>query len=272
MEAAEDFMNNKMYDGVLGVADVLAVSGPVARNCTRSVDEMMGHVNNYIYSFDGFQSWITQVSSNVMGHFAQISLITSGIVSELNEKHSNYTRVSELTGELVFYTFTPNVTSPNLKYRRGDPLAPAPMNEVIWVTLESIYEFLSATQLVKENVIADCQGNILNMALFQSDAMNNFHADNLEESLFLTLDSFVFLRPTIEDCTVAGQQTYQNATVVFERIKKDPHTIRENFENNVFHVVSGSIATYAQIYHRDMISLSRVFGGVVYRTLVTITA
>jgi hypothetical protein len=106
------------------------------------------------------------------------------------------------------------------------------------------------------------------MALYQSDSYNNYVAENFEESLFLTLDSFVFLHPMVEHCYEAGLQGYANGTVVYEKIKKNPETIRKNFEQNWFHVVSGSIATYAQIYHKDIISMHKVMGGVVYNTLV----
>lgn len=268
-DAVENFMNDKIYDGTLDVADFLATTSPVARNCTKSIDQLSTLIYNYVYSFDGFQEWITQIKDNVLAHFTQLSVISADLSSELSKKSANFTKVGDLSGQLVYYTFKSNVTYPGLTYTRADPLAPAPMNEYVWNTLESTYEFLTNARFVNETVLSGCQNALLNMALFQSDAYNNFAANSIQESVFLTLDSFVFLRPSVEHCYESGVEISATASKAYARIEKDPHTILDNFNNNMFHVVSGSIATYAQIYHRDIISLSRVFGGVVYRTLVT---
>eukprot|EP00343_Euplotes_focardii_P011664 CAMPEP_0205829978 /NCGR_PEP_ID=MMETSP0206-20130828/39774_1 /ASSEMBLY_ACC=CAM_ASM_000279 /TAXON_ID=36767 /ORGANISM="Euplotes focardii, Strain TN1" /LENGTH=111 /DNA_ID=CAMNT_0053133201 /DNA_START=701 /DNA_END=1036 /DNA_ORIENTATION=+ len=106
------------------------------------------------------------------------------------------------------------------------------------------------------------------MLLFQMDAVRNVQASSVQEGLFLTLDSFVFLRPMVEQCTYSGIQIGENFNVVYNRIAENPEVIRKNFEEKLFHVLSGSAAAYAQIYHRDIISLHRVFGGLVYNTLV----
>lgn len=260
-------MNQNTYQGILFASDALASSSRVARNCTKGVDELSTQIFKYINSFEGFADWMANIESNVAGNFAKLAILSSQLVGEWQASNTNYTKVGGLIGEMAFYTLTFNTTS-TLGYTRADPLAPAPMNIYVWTAFESFYEFMTQSQMSNETTLNDCQGSLLNMLLFHFDAYNNIMSNSIQEGIFLTLDSFTFLRPSIETCVFAGQEISTNFQTVFDRIKANPEVVRKNFEQQLFHVVSGSMATYAQIYHRDIISLHRVFGALVYRTLV----
>lgn len=268
-QAFENFVNENYFQGTLDTADALALTSPVARNCTKGINQITTEVYNYINSFEDFRAWMDQIMANVKSNIAMLTITSTQLSMELSKSPLNFERIGDLSGQVAYLTFRPNVTYPGLTYTRADPLAPAPMNEVLWITMESIYEFLTSARLVNSTLITDCQGAALNMLLFHCDAYNNFQDENVQEAIFLTLDSFTFLHPLIDHCYHSGVQIVDTSNRVLERIGQNPHVILENFNNDMFHVISGSMATYAQIYHRDFISLSRVFGGVVYRTLIT---
>lgn len=267
-EAVENLLNEKTFVGILNLTDALAATSPIARNCTSSVNQILDSFYNYVYSFDNFTHWFNQINHNVQSSMTQITLLSLNLANEFNKKDGNWTLMSDLVGQIAFLTFNSNSAYPGLKYTRGDPLAPAPINEQLWVTFESVYEFFTASRLVNETLFTDCQGALLNLILFNSDAYLNLMGDNFQQGVFLMLDSFTFLHPMVQHCYFSGIEIFENGTKVYQRISKDPQTILTNFRNNAFHVISGSIATYAQIYHQNLINLSRVFGRVVYQTLV----
>lgn len=269
-QAVEDIMNDEAWVGTLSLADALAITPPVARNCTKGVDELSTQIYAYISSITSFEQWITQIKDNVSSNFAKLTVLSSELVAEWTQKETNFTKVGGTLGEMAYYTFTFNSTTQNIVYRRGDPLAPAPMNEVAWIIIESFYEFFTNARLANETTVNNCQNSAANMLLFHFDAYNNIKGSNVQEGIFLILDSFIFLRPSLENCAATTFEIIDNFEVVYNRIAENPEQIRKNFEQNLFHIVSGSAATYAQIYHRDIISLHRVFGGLVYNTLVRV--
>ena len=267
-ETYAEFENGKYYDGILSLADTLGESSPLARNCTTTTDQILLGIHNYIHSYTSFREWITTVEANVWSNFVRISLVTNELVAEIDKKNTNYTLVFQLVGEVIFYSVDANQTEAALKYTKTDPLAPAPLNENLFVAFESVYEFLSQSKIVLEPTIGSCEGNIISLVLYETDGYNNVLAKNTEEGIMLILDSFTFLHDIIVNCTDAGTQAFTNGTNVYNKIAANPDVILDNFKANVFQVISGSAASYAQIYHKDVISLFKTFGDVVYQTLV----
>jgi hypothetical protein len=155
MDAFTDIKNKKYYDGIIGITDVLGGSSPVARNCTKSIDELIVLYFSYVGSFDSFQVWMDTIVENVRGHMSKLTLLAASLVNELERSHPNYESIGSDIGEMVYLTMKSNTTYPNLKYTKTDPLAPAPLNKYVWVTLESLYEFIAATKIVKENILSD---------------------------------------------------------------------------------------------------------------------
>ena len=106
------------------------------------------------------------------------------------------------------------------------------------------------------------------MMLYQIDGFHNFAASVPDEGILLTLDSFVFLKPIILECYDAEFQIRQNFDRVVRRIAANPEVVRTNFEDQLFGTLSGSIGVYSQVYYRDMVSLNKVLGDLVFRNLV----
>ncbi len=104
--------------------------------------------------------------------------------------------------------------------------------------------------------------------LYQIDGFHNFAASVPDEGILLTLDSFVFLKPIILECYDAEFQIRQNFDRVVKRIAANPEVVRTNFEEQLFGTLSGSIGVYSQVYYRDMVSLNKVLGDLVFRNLV----
>jgi hypothetical protein len=267
-EAIEFTYTDNYWNGTLAIADVLAGTSPVARSCSTGIDELSTEIYNYINSFDTFESWTSQISANVASHTVQLILLSSQLVTEWKKVDFNLTLVGGYLGEIAFYTLTFNSTYPNLEYSRTDPLAPAPVNELLWTTLESFYEFFTNARLVNEATVTECQNNFLNILHFNLNAYNNIQASIIQEGIFLVLDSFTFLRPGLESCAATSIEIIDNVEVVGNMIATNPEQIRTNFKENLFHISSGSAAAYAQVYHRDVVSFFKVFGGLVYNTLV----
>lgn len=269
LQAYAEFKKKKYYDGALSTADALGKTSPLARNCSTSTDQIIAAVHTYMGLFDSFSEWINMTQANVKSNLFKITLDSNFIVLELQKTNPNYTYVSQLTGEIVYLSCKPNTTMHILEYTWTDPLAPSPLNENLWVFFESIYEFLISSKLVTEVPLSNCEANLISMLLYQFDSYANIKAKNTQEGVFLALDSFIFLHDIVEQCTIVGTEAYVNGTVVFERVKENPDTILANFKDNLFQVLSGSAATYAQIYYKDIINLSKAVGDIVFRTLVS---
>lgn len=198
-QAIEDIMADDAWVGTLSLADALAITPAVARNCTKGVDQLSSQIYAYISSITSFEQWMTQIKDNVSSNFAKLTVLSSELVTEWTQKETNFTKVGGTIGEMAYYTFTFNSTYQNIVYRRGDPLAPAPMNEVAWIIIESFYEFFTNAKLANETTVNSCQNSAANMLLFHLDAYNNIKANSIHEGIFLILDSFIFLRPSLEN-------------------------------------------------------------------------
>jgi hypothetical protein len=268
-EAVEFTYTNNYWNGTLAIVDVLASPSPVIRNCSNGIDELSTLIYNYVNSFDTFETWMTQISQNVASHSVQLIVLSSQLVNEWKKVDVNLTLVGGYLGEMAYFTFTFNSTNPNQEYRRMDPLDPTPTNELFWTTMESFYEFFTNARLVNEATVIECQNNFLNILHFNFEAYNNIQENIIQEGIFLVLDSFTFLRPGLESCAETSIEIIDNVEVVGSRIAQNPDQIRKNFRENLFQITSGSAAVYAQVYHRDIISFFKVFGGLVYNTLVT---
>jgi len=267
-DAIDELMNNKIWDGSVSVTEVLGSTSFVARNCTNSIDELSAQFYTYIQYFDSFQSWILNIKGNVSKNMIRLSLLSAQLVDELKKDNPDFPLIGGTLGQMAYYTLSSDTKAKSLKYLRSDPLAPAPMNEYVWIAFESAFEFLTNSKMVKEPVIEGCHNNLINMLLYQMDAYRNIQANSIQEGVFLTLDSFIFLKDILVNWTDTGLEIGENFNKVYQRISKNPEIVRKNFEEKLFHVVSGSAATYAQIYYKDIISLNKVFGALVYNTLV----
>ena len=106
------------------------------------------------------------------------------------------------------------------------------------------------------------------MLVFQSDAFRNFASSVTDEGIYLTLDSFTFLKPIIIDCYEAGFEIGVNYDRVYKKIEANPELVRTNFEQELYYAISDSVATYSQVYYKDLVGLNRIFGDLVYRTLI----
>lgn len=106
------------------------------------------------------------------------------------------------------------------------------------------------------------------MLLFQIDGYNNFVASVPDEALFLTLDSFTFLKPILLECYQAGFQIGENYNKVYSKVEANPEVVRTNFEQEIARILANSVAVYSQVYYKDMVHLNKLFGDLVYRTLI----
>lgn len=267
-ESIDEIMSDKVWEGTLSLTDALAGAAFVGRNCTNSVDELSEEFYNYRNSFDSFEAWIVEIEENVKKNMLILAALSAELVDEWQQEDRDYPLIGGILGRMAYNTLQSGKKTEKLKYLRNNPLAPAPMNEYVWMVFESAFEFFTNAQMVEEPLIANCHNALMNMLLFQMDAYRNIQKDVIQEGILLSLDSFVFLRPLVEQCTNTGLKIGETFDLVYNRIANNPAVVRKNFEERLFQVLSGSAATYAQVYHRDIISLNRVLGGLVYNTLV----
>eukprot|EP00344_Euplotes_crassus_P008304 CAMPEP_0197006738 /NCGR_PEP_ID=MMETSP1380-20130617/36767_1 /TAXON_ID=5936 /ORGANISM="Euplotes crassus, Strain CT5" /LENGTH=289 /DNA_ID=CAMNT_0042426453 /DNA_START=165 /DNA_END=1034 /DNA_ORIENTATION=+ len=267
-DAIDELLNDQTWTGTISVAEVLGGTSFIARNCTYSVDELSGQLYNYLQAFPTFESWTSMVRENVARNMVKLSLLSMQIVDEIKMTNPDFPLLGSMVGELVYYTLERETAEHVLRYLRQDPLAPSPLNKYLWATMESAFEFLKNSQVLTEEKLVNCHNNVANMLVFQSDAFHNFAASVPDEGIYLTLDSFVFLKSVLLECYDAGHQIGTNFDKVYKKIGENPDLVRTNFESELFYTLSDSIATYSQIYYRDIVGMNRILGDLVYRTLV----
>lgn len=149
-DAIDEMLNDQTWTGTISIAEVLGGTSFVARNCTYSMDELSGQLYNYLQAFPTFESWTSMVKENAARNMVQLSLLSMQIVDEIKKTNPDFPLLGSMLGELVYYTLERETVEHTLRYLRQDPLAPSPLNQYLWTTMESAFEFLKNSQILLE--------------------------------------------------------------------------------------------------------------------------
>lgn len=263
-----NYIHSEYYSGSLNLTDALGELSPLSRVCYETVTELSTAFEQYRAHFGDFKDFMSKVSVNFMSNIKPIRKKGTEIATEfLTTK--NYTNVAFLAGEITSLTFvldaedyqTPLTSS--LKYTEADPLAPNPINDLLWIIFEGLYKFGVNSQLASKARIQSCQNNSLNMILLDTKAWDLWKKGDTKNAWFTFTDSLTLSHEILDQCYHMGQEV-----VTTVRNIQEHGQIKQNLLHNLFFVLSGLMGTWSQIWYKDWLNLLSVLGGITYRVFV----
>jgi len=275
--AGIDNINRRnFYEGTLNISDSLGALSPLARHCNNSIDELARLVQGYPQQFSSVGDFFLTLGMNILGNLKPLLDRTVFVINH-SSRGANTTASIQTMGEIIKITFTINpilrhpmmsdLVETVLRYTWGDPLAPTPINPVIWNTYESIYNLLVNSRFISEVNLLECQGATLNMILFNQDAANNFNNNNERQGILSVLDSFQFLHQAIEGCTHTAIEVARRSELIDKEVLANPSVIWKNTIDNLWFVFSAGVYGYAMHYHSDIIHLIDAVADFFFRTI-----
>jgi hypothetical protein len=265
----ENYANHLFFEGSLNVSDALGSLSPLSRNCYNSTAEISSALAAYFSQFTSVWDLITTVSVHSLSNIYPIRTKATAILTEYLTTQ-NYTRVAFLSGEiatLMFVISEKDLTisrrySP-LGYTEADPLAPNPINDILWIIFEGAYKFTVNSQIASKEVIQQCQEGTLNMVLLNERALDYWRTGDRKNAWFTFTDGLTFAHQIVDGCYHMGGEI----STTVENIKEHGQ-ISQNIRSNLFFVISGLMGTWSQIYHGDWLNMIGVLGGVAYKVFV----
>jgi hypothetical protein len=265
----ENYVNHLYFEGSLNVSDALGSLSPLSRNCYNSTAEIAGALEAYFSQFTSVSDFITTVSVHTMSNIYPIRKKATTILAEFLTTQ-NYTRIAFLSGEIATLVFVLNEKdlmlgrkySP-LGYTEADPLAPNPINDLLWIIFEGAYKFTVNSQLASKQVIQQCQEGTLNMVLLNGKALDYWRTGDRKNAWFTFADGLTFAHQIVDGCYHTGVEI----STTVENIKEHGQ-ISKNLLSNLFFVISGLMGTWSQIYHQDWLNMIGVLGGLTYKVFV----
>lgn len=272
----DNYRAHNWYEGTLNISDSLGALSPLSRQCDKAFTKLAKLVSKYPKQFKSTADFFIKLGLNLLGNIKPLLDRTLFVKNEVTHS-GNTTAVIQTIGEMLSIQFSINkvIKSPLmsdiadtiLNYTWTDPLAPTPVNSLVWNIFESIYNLFVNSRFISDVNIVECEGAALNMVLYNMDAANNFNNDNAKEGLLSVFDSFTFLHKAVEGCTNTAIEIGRRSALIDEKVLANPSVIWKNFVHNFFYVVSDGFYGYAQHYFRDIISLMDAVADFFYRTI-----
>lgn len=265
----QKYVNNHYFEGSLDVSDALGSLSPLSRTCYDTSEELTNALDAYFKQFTGLWNFITTVSVNSMSNVKPITKMGKLILTELLTT-KNYTNIAFLSGEIANLVFVlddedflqSRKYSP-LGYTEADPLAPNPINNILWIIFEGAYKFAVNSQIASKQVIQNCQEGTLNMVLLNERALAYWRTGDKKNAWFTFADSLTFSHQIVDGCYHTGEEV---ATTI-QNIKEHGQ-IGKNILNNLYFILSGVMSSWSQIYYKDWLNLLGALGSIVYRVFV----
>ena len=272
----ENINDRNFYEGTLNISDSLGALSPLARHCDGFVQELAVLVQGYPQQFSSVGDFFLTLGMNVLGNIKPLLDRTLFVINH-SSRDDNTTAAIQTVGEIIKITFTINeilrhpmmsdLVETVLRYTWGDPLAPTPINPLIWNTYESIYNLLVNSRFISGVNLIECQGATLNMILFNQDAANNFRNNNEKQGILSVLDSFQFLHQAIEGCTQTAIEIGRRSELIDKEVLANPSVIWKNTIDNLWFVFSAGVYGYAMHYYSDIIHIMDAVADFLFRTI-----
>eukprot|EP00343_Euplotes_focardii_P000182 CAMPEP_0205801640 /NCGR_PEP_ID=MMETSP0205-20121125/3676_1 /ASSEMBLY_ACC=CAM_ASM_000278 /TAXON_ID=36767 /ORGANISM="Euplotes focardii, Strain TN1" /LENGTH=210 /DNA_ID=CAMNT_0053066685 /DNA_START=743 /DNA_END=1375 /DNA_ORIENTATION=+ len=184
----------------------------------------------------------------------------------------NLTYISGLAGEITRLTFVLEKEDPLLAdyipltplgYHPTDPLASSPITKGLWSVLEGAFKFLLNSKSASLEATQDCQEGSINLVYFNQHAYQ-FHSKGKSKDAYFTFaDGLGFSRQAFEGCTTMVSEF----GTTFKKVIHGGH-IGDNIKSNIVSIISGGMGTWAELYHKDWISLLGVLGDLTFKIFV----
>lgn len=264
----QNFIKDNFFIGSLNISDALGQLSSLSRSCYDTTAQLSEAFNAYWSRFGGLGDFFSYLSLNVMSHIRPIkSKATEALTIYLTTQ--NFTQIAFLSGQITNLALISddedllNTRFPPLRFTDADPLAPNPINDVMWTIFEGLYQFGVNAQIASKARLQGCQNASLNMALFNEQAFKAWLSNDYKSAWFAFSDSMTFAHSIVDECYHMSSEistTIQNI--------REHGQISQNLLHNLFFVISGVFGTWSQIYYGDYLNLLGVLGGITYRVFV----
>lgn len=264
----QNLFNDNFFIGSLNISDALGQLSPLSRSCYDTTSQISEAFNAYLSRFGGIGDFFSFISLNIKAHFEPIkSKATEALTLYLTT--SNYTQIAFLSGQIANLAlisedeYMLNTRFAPLRFTEGDPLAPNPINDVMWIIFEGLYQFGVNSRMASKARLQGCQNSVLNMVLINKQALKAWKENDRKTAWFTFADSMTLAHSIVDDCYHMSSEI----STTIKNIRKNGQ-IGKNLLHNLFFVISGLLGTWSQIYYGDYLNLLGVLGGITYRVFV----
>jgi hypothetical protein len=264
----DNYIKKHYLEGSLNVSDALESLSPLSRTCYDTTEELSKAFGEYWKQFKNPWDFLKVVSINAMSNVKPIKKKGTLILTELLTT-KNYTNVAFLSGQIATYIFVLDdedfymARKGGLTYTEADPLAPNPINDVMWIIFEGGYKFLINSQMASKAQIQTCQEGTLNMVLLDEKALELYKKGDHKNAWFTFADSLTFSHQIVDGCYHMGKEIGHTIGQI-----KEHGQIGKNILHNLYFIISGVMSTWSQIYYKDWLNMIGVLGGLTYRIFV----
>jgi hypothetical protein len=271
----DNYDSHNWYEGTLNISDSLGALSPLAKQCDEPFEQISKIIGGYPGQFKSTLDFFIKLGLNLLGNVK--SMIDRAVFVKNYYSKGDTAQVIQTIAEMMTIQFSINKVLLNpmlseiidavVEYTWTDPLAPSPINPLIWSIFEGTYNLLVSSKFIGSKNLVECEGAGLNIYVFNVDAANNFQNNKEKEGLQSVLDSFTFLHQLVEGCTNTAVEMGQRSELIDKEVFANPKVIWKNFVDNLFFVFSDGLYGHASHYYRDVISFMDAVGDFFFRTI-----